>query len=430
MLKEEPGHRELSHVPVESVAGTGRRILFVVLLLALVLGVGFFVRHRANAKAEMDLSSDTLASADAPAPVDVVRVSTGSPVHQLSLPGESRAWYQSTIYARVSGYVGSWHADIGDNVKKGEVLALIDTPELDDQLNAAQAKVAADQSEVVVADANKAFAESTYKRWKESGKGIVSEQETEQKKAEYLSGVAHLKAADSQVELDRAEVKRLTDLTNFKKVQAPYDGVITARRIDIGDLVTAGSTTGNTAMYDVAQADKIRVYVDVPQTASADVKDGAEATATVSDVPGLTFKGKVTRNSQSINEASKTLRVEVDILNPQLVLKPGMYLEVNFTTTEAKAPLRIPASALSFRTGGPEVAVVAKDGTVQFHPVTISQEMGSYVEIGSGLSDGDVVALNISNQIANGDKVQPQMQDGPTKGPQSSSGSALASKAD
>jgi RND family efflux transporter MFP subunit len=179
----------------------------------------------------------------------------------------------------------------------------------------------------------------------------------------------------------------------------------------------------------MAQSDKIRVYVDVPQAASIDVKDGTQATATLQEYPGRVFTGKVARNSQSINETAKTLRVEVDFDNADLALKPGMHLEVNFKTTQSKPPLRIPASALSFRTGGPTVAVVGKDGAVQFRDVTIAQDLGNYVEIGSGLSEGDMVALNISNQISNGDKVQPVLQEEPGANPQSNNGQAVADRA-
>jgi RND family efflux transporter MFP subunit len=241
---------------------------------------------------------------------------------------------------------------------------------------------------------------------------VVSEQEREQKKAEHLSAAAHLAAANSQVELDRAEVNRLTDLSSFKKVEAPYDGVITSRHVDIGDLVTAGSTSGNSPLYDIAQSDKIRVYVDVPQAVSADIKNGTKATATVQEYPGQIFHGMVARNSHAINEGAKTLRVEVDFDNADQgsdpgELQPGMYIEVKFITTDHKSPLQVPASALNFRTGGPAVAVVGKDGAVKFHDITIARDLGNLVEIESGVAEGDRVALNISSQIADGDKVQP-----------------------
>lgn len=430
MLVERP-QEEHSLVPVHATPGTGRRILILVIGLVVVLTLGFIYRYHRNASAEMSLASGTVAAADAPAPVDVVTVTRVSPQHELVLPGETRAWYQSTIYARVSGYIGSWTADIGDKVKKDQTLALIDTPELDDQLKAAEAKVNADLSEVTVAEANQQFADSTYIRWKESPKGVVSEQEREQKKAEYLSSKAHLAAANSQVELDKAEVNRLKDLTSFKKVAAPYDGVITSRRVDIGDLVTAGSTTGNTPLYDIAKSDKIRVYVDVPQAASADVKNGTKATATVQEYPGRTFTGVVVRNSHAINEEAKTLRVEVDFDNADQdgqpgALQPGMYLEVRFVTTDRKPPLQIPASALNFRTNGPAVAVVAKDGIVRFHNVTIARDLGNVVEVDSGVSEGDRVALNIGNQIADGDKVQPIEQEPGSNAPSSSTTNAVA----
>ena len=403
-------HENRSHVPVQSAPGTGRILVICVIVFAIALVVGFLFRAYERHSEERSLESNTQSQLDAPAPVDVVRVATASPLHSLALPGEARAWYESTIYARVSGYIGSWKADIGDKVKKGDELALIETPELDDQLKAAEAKVSADQSEVAVAEANSGFAQSTYTRWKDSGKGVVSEQEREEKKAEYLSAVARLKAASAQVQLDQAEVNRLMDMTNFKKVVAPYDGVITSRRIDIGDLVSAGSTASNTQLYDIAQSERIRVYVDVPQAASTDITDGAPATVTAEQYPGRNFVGKVTRNSQAIDQSAKTLRVEIDLDNRDLTLKPGTYVEVTFTTTASKPPIRVPAGALSFRSSGTEVDVVDKDGIVHFRKVTIARDMGDFVEIGSGLADGDLVAINISNQIGNGDRVQPVLE--------------------
>jgi RND family efflux transporter MFP subunit len=427
MLADRP-HEELSHVPVNSTPGTGARVVAAVVLLAVLLTVGFLYRHHRNASAEMALKSDTLASADAPEPVDVVKVALASPIHELTLPGEARAWYQSTIYARVSGYIGTLKADIGDKVKKGQVLALIDTPELDDQLNAARAKVAADQSEVTVAEANEAFAESTYKRWNESGKGVVSDQEREEKRAEYHSSVAHLKAVKSHVDLDQAEVKRLTDLTNFKAVEAPYDGVITSRRVDIGDLVTAGSTSGNTTLFDIVRSDTIRIFTDVPQSASNEIAVGMPVTASAREFPDRTFRGTVARTSNSLDPSSNTLTVEADVPNADLTLMPGMYVQVSFQTREAHPSVQIPASAINFRTGGPQVAVVGPGGAVQFHNVTISRDMGDVIELRSGVSPGDRVALNISNQIANGDKVQPVEEDNASTGPVPAKAPAVASR--
>jgi RND family efflux transporter MFP subunit len=399
------------HVPVKSSPGTGRNIVVGVIALVVVLGIGFGLRHRQNAATSMDLANQVKETAETPALVDVVRVGYSDRTSELELPGEARAWYESTIYARVSGYIDKWSKDIGDKVKEGEVLAVIQTPELDDQLNAAEAKVAADKSLVTVAQANLSFAESSNKRWATADKGVVSEQEKEEKKSDYLSASAKLEAAKSQVKLDEADVKRLADLKSFQKVVAPYEGIITSRRIDRGDLVTAGSTSGNTPLFDIVKADKIRVFVEVPQVASAEIVNGMPATAKSHLRGGREFQGTVARTSEAIDPSARTLKVEVDIDNPDLALKPGMYLDVSFKCSNSNPALKVPAGALTFRTGGPEAAVVDPDGVVHFKNVTISRDLGNYVELSSGVSQGELVALNINNQVADGDKVHPNIED-------------------
>lgn len=380
-------------------------------VLAVVLALAFWYSHHRNSRMASELSEQSASAADAAPVVEVVRVSYSSPSSTLVLPGEARAWYTSTIYARVSGYIDSWSKDIGDKVTKGQTLALIQTPELDDQLRAAEAKVAADKSLVAVADSNEQFAKIQHNRWTTAQPGVVPKQEVDEKDAEYVSSSARLKAARSQVDLDQAEVNRLKDLTNFKNVVAPYDGVITARRIDIGDLVTAGSMSSNTPLYDIVQSDKIRVFVDVPQNASGDIHVAMPAIATAQQFPGQKFSGQVARTSESIDSAAKTLKVEVDIPNSDLALKPGMYLEVSFQTSTAHPPVQVPAAAMNFRTGGPQVAVIDANGIVHFRDVAIARDMGNVVELASGVSAGDMVALNISNQIADGEKVQTNVEE-------------------
>ncbi len=397
-------HGEIDHPPVHAQRGTGRRLLITVALMCLALGVAFVVvhHHRGTLAAELAQQADSAAGANAR--VDVVQVENSPAGYQLNLPGQAAAWLQSTIYARVSGYVDQWKSDIGDRVKKGQTLATIDTPELDDQLKAARAKVAADQSEVTVAQSNASFAKLTNDRWKDSPKGVVSEQERDEKEAGYASALAKLEAARSQVQFDQADVNRLEAMSEFKKVEAPYDGIITKRQIDIGDLVTAGSTSSTTPLYDIAQADKIRVFVDVPQAASTQIRGGMPATATVREYPDRVFHGTVARTSHSI-DAARTLRVEVDIDNQDLALLPGMYVEVNFECRQPTAVVRIPAAALIFRSSGPQVAVVDGKGRVEFRRLTISRDMGDYVEVSAGVSPGDKVALNLSNQVGDGDRV-------------------------
>ena len=237
-----------------------------------------------------------------------------------------------------------------------------------------------------------------------SRKGVVSEQEREDKKAGYAGAVAKLNAAQARVNLDKSNVDRLTYLAQFKQVTAPYDGVITERRIDIGDLVTAGSTSSTTPLFGISQYDQIRVFASVPQNASSDIGVGATAKITAAELPSQVFEGKVTRTSESIDPQSRTLRVEVDLPNPDAKLLPGMYLKAEFNL-KSKSYIQIPASALLFRTGGPQVAVVQPDNTVKFRDVRIGRDNGNSVDIASGLSAGDRVVLNINNQIPDGSKV-------------------------
>jgi RND family efflux transporter MFP subunit len=390
--------------------GTGRRLKLVAAMIAMILAIGFFVVQHIKAREHALLETATAARADAPPPVEVVTLSLAPPTQVLRLPGEVRGWYSSTIYARVSGYVAKWFVDIGDRVKKDEVLATIDTPELDSQLEAGEAQLKASEAEAKVKEADAEFAKTTYERWQGSPKGVVSDQEREDKKARNVSAAAQLNAARARVNLDHANVNRLTFLARFKQVTAPYDGVITERRIDIGDLVTAGSTANTTPMFAIAQYQQIRIFANVPQSAVAELPLGTAAQITVSEYPKRVFEGKVTRTSQSIDPRSRTLRIEVDLSNTDLALLPGMYVQVEFHL-EPTSFVQVPASALLFRASGPQVALIDHNNTVQFQDVSIARDNGNFVEIASGLSQGDKVALNISNQIANGDRVTVREED-------------------
>src|SRR3984885_2988405 len=229
--------------------GTGGRIARVTAVIALALGVGFFFVHRSKNEAEARLADATgKETMEAPA-VSVFTVTSSSGTQSLKLPGETAAWNETAIYARVNGYVAKWFADIGDNVTSGQTLALIDTPELDGELLAAKAKRNASVAQVAVRQARADFAATTDERWRDSPKGVVSDQERESKKAGSAEAVAELNAAKSQVMLQQAEVDRLTSLTQFKEVKAPFDGTIVQRQIDIGNLVTAGSTANTTSLY-------------------------------------------------------------------------------------------------------------------------------------------------------------------------------------
>ncbi len=372
--------------------------------VAIVLGLAFLTMHFIKWRDERALARESAAAA-VPV-VDVVVVHHADGAAALSLPGETAAWYQSTIYARVDGYVSKWYVDIGDHVKAGQLLATIETPDLDAQLAAAKAKLQVAEAQVKVKQADAAFAHSTYERWRDSPKGVVSEQEREDKKAGDAAAEAQLVAARSQVDLDRADVDRLSAFVQFKRVTAPYDGIITERRIDIGNLVTAGSSASTTLLYRVEQDDPIRVFVDVPQSAAnALMRPGVQAQITSDSLAGMQpIVGTIARTSSAVDPQARTFRVELDIPNSSRRLVPGLYVRVAFQLDNGTMN-QVPAATLVFGPSGPKVAVVAADGTVHFRPVQIGRDDGETVELSSGVKEGERLALNISNQIADGEKV-------------------------
>jgi RND family efflux transporter MFP subunit len=384
----------------------GRTLQRAAIAVAMVLLLAFLVVYFTKWHSERRLAHDTRAQATSLPAVDVVVVRGGTAVGSLTLPGETAAWYESTIYARVSGYVAKWYVDIGDQVKSGQELALIETPELDAELLAAKSKLQVSQAQVKVKEADATFAASTYARWRDSPKGVVSEQEREDKKAGDSSAVAQLEAARAQVNSDQADVDRLTAFEQFKHVTAPYAGTIVERRIDIGNLVTAGSSSSTTSLYRIAQDDPIRVFVDIPQSAAPDLmKVGVPATISTGDIEGHTIAGHITRTSDAIDPKARTFRAELDIPNPDRRLVAGLYVQVGFKLQNSGMS-QVPAAALVFSAAGPKVAVVGSDGSVKFQPVTIGRDDGDKVELSSGVVEGDRLVLNISNQIVAGEKVR------------------------
>lgn len=400
------GDAHHSHVPVHYPPRTGLILGVAALLVTVGLGGAFYwVNHR-RVTQELHVEAQTLSEANEAPVVNVVTVQPASNVHLLSLPGEARAWSASTIYARVSGYLKKWCADIGDEVKEGQVLAIIETPELDQQLAAAKARVQADRAQIGLAEARQKFCQVTLARFKDAPKGVVSDLERDEKQADFETATAKLHAAQADLAVAQAEVDRLQAMLSFAKVTAPFDGVITERHTDIGDLVTAGSTANTTALFRITQSKKVRVFVDVPQELAPRIHAGDAVSATAREYPRRSFDGVVARTSRAINRTTKNLRVEVDVHNDDLAILPGMYLQVQLQTRARHPALQIPASAMSFRTGGPQVAIVGPDGKVTFRNVRIHRDLGTLVEIRDGLAPHERVALNISNQVVEGDVVK------------------------
>jgi RND family efflux transporter MFP subunit len=370
-----------------------------------VLLLGFIAVRVARFFDEHALAHAAQSDYAAPPPVDIVVAKPVTLGQDLVLPGQTAAWYESTIYARVNGYVASWVVDIGDRVKKGQLLATIETPELDAELAAARAALKASEAQVTAREAEADFAQTTNERWRDAPKGVVSEQERESKKADYNSAKARLYAAKAQVALDQSRVNQYSALAAFKQVRAPFDGIITERKIDVGNLVTAGSTSATTSLYRITQNDPLRVFVDVPQRAAEELmKRGVPAQIRAAGSAGAVFTGKIARSADAINPQARTMRTEVDLPNPDNALVPGMYVSVSFQLP-AKGQVEVPAAALIFRPGGPEVARVGSDGKVRFVKVTIARDDGSYLELGPGVDPGDRLVLNISSQIGPGEVV-------------------------
>jgi RND family efflux transporter MFP subunit len=300
--------------------------------------------------------------------------------------------------------------DIGDHVKKGQVLATVETPELDAELSAARAQLKASQAQVIARRAEAEFSKTTNERWRDSPKGVVSDQERESKKADYESANARLYAANAQVALDQSKVDQYSALTQFKQVVAPFDGTITERRIDIGNLVTAGTST-NTPLYRMAQTDPLRVFVDVPQSSAPELmKPGVPAQIRATGSPGGVFAGTITRSAEAINAQARTMRVEVDMPNANHALLAGAYVNVAFRL-EPRGLVEVPAAALVFRPTGTQVARFNADGKVAFMDVAIARDNGSLVELASGVKSGDRLVLNVSSQITPGQSVTP-VEDG------------------
>jgi RND family efflux transporter MFP subunit len=388
-----------------SIAATFLLICFVVVIL-----VRYFHAHAVAKAGETAFS--------APPPVDVVIARPATVGQDLVLPGETAAWFETTIYARVNGYVAKWLVDIGDHVKKGQLLATIETPELDAELQAARAQLKASEAQVGARRAEAEFSKTTNERWRDSPKGVVSEQERESKKADYESSEARLYAANAQVNLDKSKVDQYNALAEFKQVKAPFDGTITERKIDIGNLVTAGSGSTTTPMYRMAQTDPLRIFVDVPQSAAGELmKAGVPAEIRASGAVGGVFSGAIARSAQSINAQARTMRVEVDMPNATHALVPGMYVNIAFRLPP-RGLVEVPAAALIFRASGAQVAKVDAGGKIQFDNVVIARDNGSLVELLSGVRPGDTLVLNISSQISSGQAVavnEPEAADKPLR---------------
>jgi RND family efflux transporter MFP subunit len=367
-------------------------VLAVVVLLCLAAIILFGIRSRAHAEAALRATTAHAAVAS----VEVIHPKEGAPAEEVVLPGTTEAFTDTPIYARTNGYLKRWYFDIGARVKKGQLLAEIETPEIDQQLQQAQA-------DLETAQANLKLAKITADRWEFLVKsGSVSKQETDQAVSNFAATKA---AADSSA----ANVRRLEQLQSFEKIYAPFDGVVTARNTDIGDLIDAGAGAQPRQLFHMAAISVLRVYVAVPEVDAPAARTGAPAALTLDEYPGQTFTGKLVRTSNAIDINSRTLLVEVDVDNPAGKLLPGAYVFVHLKLPVEIRSVIIPSNTLLFRKEGLQVGVV-RDNKAELVPVKIGHDYGSSVEIVSGLAATDAVILDPADSLISGAPVQVDQQ--------------------
>ena len=383
-------------IVLDSQRKLGRGPIVVGVLAFLLLGILIALGIRTRVHAEEALA--TRAHEDGVLSVAVTTPVQGAAAQEITLPANTQAFIDTPIYARTSGYLRKWYADIGTRVHTGELLAEIETPELDQQVKQAQ-------SELATAQANQQIAQITSERWtKLLAKNAVSKQETDQATSDFRARQSALSAAE-------ANVMRLQQLQAFEKIYAPFDGVITTRNVDIGALIQAGDSNSPRAeLFHMASTDKLRLFVPVPEVYANQVRTGSHITVTSDAIPDARFTGTIVRNSDAIDISSRTLNVEVDVVNTDHKLLPGQYAFIHLPIPPSTSSMTLPSGALLFRGEGLRAGVV-RDGRVQLVPVEIGHDYGAKVEITSGLGPHDQVILNPPDSLAEGERVNVEKGD-------------------
>ncbi len=378
------------------------RLLLLTLVAVFLVAAAAFaitgIARRVHANTELVRYTD----ANAAPPVSLAQPAFEKDAREIVLPGNMQAFTLAPIYARATGYVKSWSYDIGSHVHKGDLLAVIETPELDQQLAQATADLATAQS-------NAALAKITAARYQ----GLIAQNAVSQQDTD--NALAQLQATTAQVNSAQANVHRLQELQSFERIEAPFDGVITTRNLDIGQLVTpAGSTTtpgagtvsGSKEVFDISATQTLRVFVNVPQIYAPEAKNGVTATLTLPQYPGRTFHGKLVRSSGAVDPATRTLLAEVDVDNPSGLLLPGSYTEVHLNISTNVPVLIVPVSALILEPDGLHVATVDAANHAHIVSVTSGRDSGSTIEIFSGLAPGQPVIANPPDSLTDGELVR------------------------
>jgi RND family efflux transporter MFP subunit len=393
----------------------------VLLLLGALAIAGYYLGYLPRQKREMVLAAESQNQSDSLPVVNVTPVTRSASTDSLVLPGNIQAVTEAPVLARASGYIKKRTADMGDRVSAGQVLAEIEAPELNQQI--LQAKAAVEQADAAVqqadaslqqAHSNENLAHVTFDRFsKLAVKGVISKQDNDTYRLQWAAQQSNVQALEKAVNAAKSNssaaqsnVDRLTELLGYLTVRAPFAGVVTQRNVDTGVLVTEGTTL----LYRIAQADRLRTYLNVPQIDADSVHVGQKAILIVPDLSGRKFTGTVTRTSNSLDPSTRTLLTEVQVVNSGGLLMPGMYTQVDLAVPRKDPPLAIPGDTLVVRANGPQVAVVAADGTVHYQLVQLGRDFGDRLEVLSGLHEGDQLVVNPSDTVREGAKVKPISQ--------------------
>ncbi|CAN5434171.1 efflux RND transporter periplasmic adaptor subunit [soil metagenome] len=399
-------------------AGSGSKLGIIVVLAVLVVG-GFAFRYVRNTSAHAESASP---HSDAIAKVDVVKPTTLTSSSAIALPGIAKALEETKIYPRTTGYVRRWLVDIGDKVKEGQLLAEIDTPDLDAQLAQARAQLASAKASVRQAQAQSVYTKQNTARYQNlADQKLVSGSQLEQTQAQASSDAATVVASEANVAAAEANVRRLADLQSFSKVTAPFAGTITSRTIDRGALLT---DTGTTPMFTLVAVDPIRVFIDVPQTVVPGIQYGSPATITVREFAGKNFVGTITRSAGALDPELHTMSTEVDVPNPENLLLPGMYVQAALTLPVPHKVIEIPATALYSDAQGLRVGVVDAQNKVKFVPITIERDTGATLWVATGLTGDEKLIKVAVASFVEGDPVEVN----PAPLPAAGSGSATDKK--
>jgi RND family efflux transporter MFP subunit len=378
----------------------GTRLLWFLVIPVLLCVFGLItLRERSHSDKVLAANTEALIAT----PVDVIQANQGEASDEIALPATLQAYDESPVYARTSGYIRKWYVDIGQHVKSGQLLAVIDAPEVDQQLLHARAMLSQSQ-------ANLTLAGITAKRYQELIKdNSVAQQQVDQNDQNLAAQQATVAAAS-------ADVSNLEQQQIYEKVVAPFDGVITERHTDTGDLINAGNSGAGAELFRVSKTSTMRIFIPVPEGYSQQIHDGMHVNVELTELPGQRFDGQVTRSTRAINVSSRTLLVEVDIPNPTGKLMPGAYGQVHIKLAVPSRPLLVPAGAILFQAAGPQIAVVNAEHKAELRKVTIGNDFGNTVEITGGITAQDTLIPNPPDYLVNGMPVTVQKSGGSTKG--------------